>query len=110
MKLSPKASRFVAEAARDLNGTGARDRLLSWLDRSAGQEIPPDIAILALKALDRLEYWMRKRFESAEADEDQKADLANDIAFIHSVVSDLLRVEETGASQLTHDVRAIHAK
>jgi hypothetical protein len=93
MKLSPKAHRFVTEAVRDLRGASGRDRLLSWLDRSAGEEIPPEIATLALDALERFEYWMRQRLEAGDVDEDQRSDLINDIAFVHAVESDLKQVE-----------------
>ncbi|MGO8916519.1 MAG: hypothetical protein ACLQJR_11495 [Stellaceae bacterium] len=97
MKLSPKAHRFVTEAVRDLRGTSGRERLLSWLDRSAGQELPIEIALLALGALERLEYWMRQRLESGDIDEDQRSDLMNDIAFIHSIENDLKRETARGA-------------
>jgi hypothetical protein len=94
MKLSAKAQRFVAEAARDLTGTDRRDRLLAWLDRSPGQEVPPQIAMLALNALERCEYWMRQRLESGQIDDDQRADLMNDIAFVHSIEHGLRGVTE----------------
>jgi hypothetical protein len=97
MKLSSKAHRFVTEAARELQGPQRRDQLLSWLDRSLGAELPPEIGALALSALERLEYGMRRRLESSELDEDQRADLMNDIAFIHSIESDIKRDLE-GAS------------
>lgn len=92
MKLSAKAQRFVAEGARDLGGTERRDRLLSWLDRSGGQELPPEIVTLAIGALERCEFWMRRRLDSSALDEDQRADVMNDIAFIHAIESDLRRV------------------
>jgi hypothetical protein len=94
MKLSAKAQRFVAEAARDLSGTGRRDLLLSWLDRSGEQDLPPQIATLALGALERFEFWLRQRLESGAVDEDQRADLMNDIAFVHSIESDLRHAAE----------------
>ena len=90
-KLSPKAHRFVVEAARELSGPQRRDQLLSWLDRSPGAELPPEIASLVLSALKRLEYWMKQRLDSGEIDDEQRADLMNDIAFIHSIESDLRR-------------------
>ena len=98
MKLSAKAQRFVAEGARDLSGSERRDRLLSWLDRYGGQELPPQIVTLALGALERCEFWMRQRLESSGLDEDLRADVMNDIAFIHSIESDLRRVTERSMS------------
>jgi hypothetical protein len=81
MKLSPKACRFVAEAARrDLQGAGGRDALLAWLDTSSTQELPESIARLALNALERMEYWMARRLEADDTDEDQPADLGSGIA------------------------------
>ncbi|MGH6988812.1 MAG: hypothetical protein ACREFD_15665 [Stellaceae bacterium] len=88
MKLSPKASRFVAEAAADLSVAANRQYLLDWLDQSAGRELPRQIATLALDALDRFESRLRQEIEGG-VDEDQAADLSNDIAFIRSVKSDL---------------------
>ncbi len=49
------------------------------------------MACLASAALQQLEYWLRQRLESGKLDEDQRADAANDIAFIHSIDSDLRR-------------------
>jgi hypothetical protein len=50
-----------------------------------------------LTLLERLEYWMRRRLESGELDEDQRADLMNDIAFIHSIESDIKRDLESAS-------------
>ncbi len=102
MKLSPKAHRFITEAARELNGADRRDALLSWLDRSRGQELPGNIAALALSALVRFEYWMRVRLQSGDLDEDQRADLMNDIAFIHTVQSELRRESERQSAAAAH--------
>lgn len=89
MKLLPKASRFIAAAAGGLASTGERDRLLAWLDKSATQEVPRQIAALALRALERSEQGMKQQIDTDGIDEDRKADLMNDIAFIRSVKSDL---------------------
>ncbi|HEX9464019.1 MAG TPA: hypothetical protein VGB82_15585 [Alphaproteobacteria bacterium] len=88
MKLSPKAHRFVAEAVRELPIGRDRDRLRDWMERSkTGEDVPPDIAHLALKALQNFETRMRERLRGA--DEDLGADLMNDISFVRAIESDL---------------------
>jgi hypothetical protein len=89
MKLSQKAHRFVAEAIRDLPDPGARDRLRSWMRRPLGETLPPDIAALTLTALERFETWMKECLETANADEDRRADLINDIRFVQTIENDL---------------------
>jgi hypothetical protein len=91
MKLSQKAHRFVAEAIRDLPDPSARDRLRSWMQRSAGENLPPEIAALTLTALERFEIWMKECLEMSRADADRQADLINDIRFVQAIESDLRR-------------------
>jgi hypothetical protein len=89
MKLSLKAHRFVAEAIRDLPDPVDRDRLRSWMRRPAGENLPPEIAVLTLAALERFEIWMKECLEAAPTDEDRQADLVNDIRFVQAIESEL---------------------
>ena|ERR1700685_3992337 len=92
MKLAPKAQRFLVEALRDLPDAKGRDRLRSWIENDAGNELPPDIASFALSAFEQFEYWMKQKLESGRLDDDQRADIINDLSFVHAVENDLKKV------------------
>lgn len=89
MKLSPKARRFVTEAAGCLVDAGEKDRLLAWLGQFGERDLTPMIAKLALRALERCELEMMRQLKTGGLDEDDKADTMNDIAFVKSVIWDL---------------------
>lgn len=91
MKLSPKAQRFVIEAARGLKDSGAKDRLLSWISRAPQTDLPDDIAPTTLAALESLEAWMMTRLEASRSDENQEAEIINDIRFIQTLERGLKR-------------------
>ena len=98
MLLTPKAHRFVCEAIRDLPDAGARERLRSWMHQSTTESMPPDIASLALTALERFETWMRECLEASRANEDKEAELINDIRFVQAIESDLRKAGIRAAS------------
>lgn len=91
MRLSPKAKRFVAAAVRDLPSAIDRDRLRTGLASTSDEEMPADLAPLALTALQRFETWLKECLEVSRHDEEKEAELINDIRFVQSVEKLLTR-------------------
>jgi hypothetical protein len=91
MKLSPKAYRFVIQAIRDLPDAMAREGVRAWMEAPAGRDLPPGIADLALSALEQFGQSMKQYLGSGHLDEDQRAEVINDLRFIDAIESDLRR-------------------
>jgi hypothetical protein len=87
IKLSPKAMRFIDRAARDLP---ADDRSV-WerVDRDPSKALPDDAAKVALMALERFAGRLRDRLAAGGLDDDETADLSNDLGFVCAIESDL---------------------
>jgi hypothetical protein len=89
-KLSPKALRFIDAAMNETQDDTAR---AAWarFGRSAANELPAPLARAALTALEATELRMRKALASAALEEDEAADLSNDLGFVVAIESDLRR-------------------
>ncbi len=92
MKLSSKASRFVAAAMRD----AAPDQVQVWRNAIDENALTPDAMRIALKAVLHAEGWRRERLDSATLDEDEKSDIINDLRFLKSIERDLSREISAG--------------
>jgi len=88
MKLSAKARRFVAEAVADLPDAGSQ---ATWrvFERAPGEDVAPDVAAEALRALESAKRDITLRLERGQLPPDEQADLGNDLRFIQSIESDL---------------------
>jgi hypothetical protein len=80
--LSPKASRFVAIAMREAS---EHDRAI-WeaVDHDTSKELPAAAMKAALNALSQYEERLRTRLMASD-DEDEMADLSNDLGFVCSI-------------------------
>jgi hypothetical protein len=103
MVLSPKARRFVADAIADF-GDGRARALWGSFQRDPGSELSPEIARIALRALEFVQRGMAQRIESGSLDEDEVADLTNDLQFIRSLETDLRRSCSPAAGSPRHPV------
>jgi hypothetical protein len=87
--LSPKAIRFIEIAM-----AGAEDRGVKavWdaVDRDIGGPLPDAAARAALTALQQFERQLYVQLEQS-ASEDESADISNDLGFVFSIKSDLIR-------------------
>lgn len=86
MKLSPKATRFVNFAMRDMD---SQSRAV-WESIDPNQDLPPDAASVALSALGQFEQLLRERLgASHRLSEDEVSDLSNDLGFILAIEQEL---------------------
>jgi len=96
MILSTKARRFVSAAVDQLPDDYVRDVWRSF-ERGPDRDISPKVADAALRALQRAERNIALRLKSEKLDENEEADLANDLYFIQAVENDLKRVLQPDA-------------
>src|SRR4051812_23596362 len=86
MKLSPKATRFVDFAMRDMD---SQSRAI-WDSVDLNQDLPPEAVRVALAALGQFERLLRERLgASYRLSEDETSDLSNDLGFICAVEKEL---------------------
>jgi len=85
MKFSPKAHRFVALAIRDLPDAAAKGA--AWQQHPAGADLSVEMLALATEALAHGARAMRQRLDAA--DDDDKAELINDLRFIAAIQQSL---------------------
>jgi hypothetical protein len=88
MKLSSKAIRFISFGVRQLDAR-AQEVWLRWVDRQHDGVITPDIAPIVDSALVALEHHILDAVIHKTTIEDVKADMMNDVGFIHAIQSDL---------------------
>ena len=81
--LSPKATRFVARAMRDASDMDKA--IWAAIDHDTSKDIPPAAVSVALTALGLYEQRLRARLNSGALDEDETADLSNDLGFVCSL-------------------------
>jgi hypothetical protein len=96
MILSVKARRFISAAVDQLLDDYVRDVWRAF-EREPDRGVSPKVADAALRALERAERSIALRLKSENLDENEEADLANDLYFIQAVQSDLKRVLQADA-------------
>jgi hypothetical protein len=89
-KLSPKAVRFVDAAVISSESDQIR-AVWSTFKRDPARELPDEVALAVLGALQQAERHFRNRLESSSLGEDEAADLSNDLGFICAIERDLHR-------------------
>jgi hypothetical protein len=101
--LSAKARRFIDAAVSDLPDPEQRNAWLSWTSANPdvrtpdgpandrGGPIPTGIAAVALAALARKVVRLEERRGTPHLDEDEMSDIENDLTFIDTVESVLIR-------------------
>jgi hypothetical protein len=85
--LSPKAIRFIGIAMEGIEDRGVRS---VWEAVDSGGPLPDAAARAALAALQQFERRLYARLERA-TDEDEASDISNDLGFVFSIKSDLIR-------------------
>jgi hypothetical protein len=90
MMLSPKAHRLVAEAISTLPDSSARTTWVDWAERPS--EVTDEVASVAIEALENVAKQIVSQLTSGRLDEDEQADLTNDLYFIQCIEDDLKRV------------------
>ena len=86
MRLPPKAVRIIGKAVRALqDDPRARDTWRVWEERADNGDLPTNVAEVALKALNFMDAYISQSVQSARLDEDDRADLLNDLAFIRAL-------------------------
>jgi hypothetical protein len=96
--LSPKALRFIAVAMRYASDG---DRAL-WaaMDIDTSDDIPLPAARAAFNALTSFERRLRERLDQPGLDENETADLSNDLGFVTGLVRGRLRDAVHPAAQM----------
>jgi hypothetical protein len=91
MTLSPKAARFIEIAMQEI-GDGSVRAIWDRRDRDVGGGVLSDaVARAALAALQQFEHRIHMRLEARPLDEDDASDLSNDLGFVNSIKSDLIK-------------------
>jgi hypothetical protein len=90
MTLSPKAVRFIEIAMREIEDQGVR-AVWDARDRDVGDGLPDAVARAALAALQQFEHRIHLRLETPSLTEDEASDLSNDLGFVFSIESDLIK-------------------
>jgi hypothetical protein len=82
--LSPKSLRFIAMAIEEVGDSSAK---AAWraLDKDASNDIPPAARRAARIALSEYERRLRAALERPDLDEDEAADIANDIGTVCAI-------------------------
>jgi len=88
MTLTPQAHRLIAEAVRALPDGRSRDRWRSFAE-SARDELPSDVAVIVLEALQGMARHLEERLGATALDEDQEADILNDLGYIRAIEAGL---------------------
>lgn len=101
--LSPKAKRLIDSAVSQLADEKQREDWTAWTlahprarnpataADDPGEPIPVGVAAVALTALDRKAAALKDRLGSPALDEDEQADLENDLTFIGNVEGLLIK-------------------
>ena len=89
-KFTPKATRFIDAAVDEMADREVR-AIWSSVRHDPGSEMPDRVARAALSALDHYERQLWTQLTKYPVDEDEAADLSNDLGFVRSVESDLRR-------------------
>ena len=84
-KLSPKATRFVDFAMRDMD----HQSKAVWEGIDPKRDLPPEAVKVVLSALDHFERFLRVRLASPRLSEDEASDLSNDLGFICATEQEL---------------------
>ena len=99
MIITPQARRLITGAVRALPDARSQKRWEAWAGQAGPSEIrdnvPYDIAEIALEALTETERGIEERLGQKALDEDLEADLLNDLAYVQSIEA-ALRNEGVG--------------
>ena len=87
--LSPKAIRFIEIAMGEIEDQGVRS-VWNATDRDVGGPLPDAAARAALTALHQFEHRLHVRLEQS-TDEDETADISNDLGLVFAIKSDLIK-------------------
>jgi hypothetical protein len=89
-KISPKARRFIDEAIKATQDHSAKT---AWarFGRTGASDLPDPVAHAALAALEAAARRMRAALASASLEEEEAADLSNDLGFVIAIEADLRR-------------------
>jgi hypothetical protein len=86
--LSPKAIRFIEIAMAGVEDQGVK-AVWNAMDRDIGGPLPDAAARAALTALQQFERQLYAQLE--QSGEDESADISNDLGFVFSIKSDLIK-------------------
>jgi hypothetical protein len=89
MMLTPRARRTVSAAVEQLSDSDLRDKWRAWERRGATGELPSEITAIARDALHLAERNLQKRLDTASLDENEEADILNDLGYIHAIETGL---------------------
>lgn len=109
-KFSPKARRFIETAVQTFSNSTQKEIWVAWARlhpemRQAGDELsnsdilPQGVAITALSALESMASDLKRDLKSGSLNEDDAYDLENDLSFIETLASMLIR--DLNASTVT---------
>ncbi|MGH7052471.1 MAG: hypothetical protein ACREFA_01440, partial [Stellaceae bacterium] len=87
-KLSPKSRRFIAAVIEEAGNPRAQE-IWGALDKNTPQDIPPAAEHAALIALSEYERQLLAALRRPGLDEDEAADLSNDVATVRAIVRTL---------------------
>jgi hypothetical protein len=89
MMITPQACRRIGGAVRALSDTHSRERWGAWAQQGCPNQVrtdvPYEIAAIALEALSSAERRIEARLGEDTLDEDQQADLINDLGYIQAI-------------------------
>jgi hypothetical protein len=92
MQLTPKAQRIVTEAVEAMTDPGLREKWSLWAKRHGSDPLTPDMAQIALCALEQFARAIENRLDVVRLSEDDESDLTNDLYFIEAVESELRKI------------------
>lgn len=88
MTLTPQARRLISAAVGALPDA-AHEKWRAWVVSSPTGDLPYDVAVIALEALEATARRLEGRLEEESLDEDIEADILNDLGYIHAIESGL---------------------
>jgi hypothetical protein len=89
MILTPRARRTVDAAIQHLPDSRLRDKWRAWEKQDAIGDLPGEIAAIVGNALQLAEQNLQKRLESSSLDENEQADILNDLGYIQAIEAGL---------------------
>ena len=98
---SPKAYRLIDLAMCELEDDGARAEWVAWSHDHAerrtansvtySEHVPRNVLAAALAALERMSRSLKARLSSNDLDDDDVSDMENDLTYIRTVETSLIR-------------------
>ena len=90
MNFTPKAKRLVDSAVSELN-RDAQKIWKNWAHNWVGAgHVPSDVANVAVDALSIIDARLQDYLANPSLDDDERADLINDLGYVRAVRTDLL--------------------